>query len=352
MKRRNKKIKHSVFSLKNYLLILFFMCIVIAIGIMGFVYRMDPSPELLRTNAIRTLWNVLFLSLLFFIIDSIRRRITIHRPLNKIIDAIEKISHGDYNIQIKPDRSPMLYNEFDYIAENLDKMAGELSSVETLRLDFISNVSHELKTPISIINNYSTILQSPYTTEDEREECIKVIGETSAKLSQTITNILKLNKLENQQIFPEDKNYNLSGQLCEALLAIDSILDEKQIELEANIEDDIFISADATLLEIVWNNLISNAIKFTAPNGKISVSLKNENDYVVAVVADNGCGMTPETCKHIFEKFYQGDTSHSGEGNGLGLALVKRVIEVVDGDISVESSPGEGSCFTVWIPKK
>ncbi len=351
MKRRNKKIKYSVFSFRNYVGLLVFMCIVITIGIMGFVYRMDPPLELLRRNAIVTLANVLFLSLIFFIIDSVRRRITIHRPLNKIIDAIEKISQGDYDVKIKPDRPPMLYNEFDYIIENIDKMAGELSGVETLRMDFISNVSHELKTPISIINNYSTILQSKQTTEEEREECIKVIGETSAKLSQTITNILKLNKLENQLIFPEDKNYNLSGQLCEALLAVDSIIDEKQIELETDIEDDIFIRSDANLLEIVWSNLISNAIKFTAPNGKISVSMKSESDYVVAVVADNGCGMSPETCKHIFEKFYQGDTSHSGEGNGLGLALVKRVIEVIDGDISVESSPGEGSCFTVRIPK-
>jgi signal transduction histidine kinase len=164
-----------------------------------------------------------------------------------------------------------------------------------------------------------------------------------------VTNILKLNKLENQQIYPEIRQYNLSEQLRESLLNFEDAWEKKSLELEVDIDDDITIQADAELLTLVWNNLYSNAIKFTQDDGRISVSLKNESGYAVVKVSDTGCGMSQEIGQRIFEKFYQGDNSHSMQGNGLGLALVKRVIDIMSGEISVESVIGKGSTFIVKL---
>jgi len=170
-------------------------------------------------------------------------------------------------------------------------------------------------------------------------------------LAQLITNILKLNKLENQQIFPQPLAFDLSEQLCESLLQFEDLWEQKSLHIEADIQDNVHIRSDAELLSLVWNNLISNAVKFTPEGGCIGVCLKTEGDSIIISVSDTGCGMKPETGMHIFEKFYQGDTSHATQGNGLGLALVKRVIDILNGEISVESIYGEGSTFTVKLKR-
>ena len=228
-------------------------------------------------------------------------------------------------------------------------MAEELSGVETLRTDFIANVSHELKTPLAVMQNYGTMLQQPGLSEENRIEYAKAITDSSRRLADLITNILKLNRLENQRIYPDKQTYNLGEQLCECLLNFESTWEKKDIEIETDIEEEVFIKSDAELLTLVWNNLFSNALKFTEPKGTVTLSLKTDGEFAVVKVSDTGCGISPETGRHIFEKFYQGDTSHAAQGNGLGLALVKRVIDIVGGDISVESEIGKGSVFTVRI---
>ncbi len=240
-------------------------------------------------------------------------------------------------------------NEYDAIIKGLNHMVEELSGVETLRTDFISNVSHELKTPLAVIQNYGTILQNPALSEQERQEYAKAITEQTRKLSALITNILKLNRLENQQIFPEKKKYILTEQICECLLGFEQAWEKKNLEIETDIEEDVLICQDAELLSLVWNNLFSNAVKFCKEDGKISVSVKKEENSVWVSVSDEGCGINPEVGAHIFEKFYQGDTSHATQGNGLGLALVKRVIDIVGGEIHVQSVLGEGSTFLVRL---
>jgi len=287
--------------------------------------------------------------MIFTLIDGIRRKYTVERPLKRILKATEKWTHGNFTERIEPFRGLGGANEFDIIIEDLNKMAEELSGVETLRTDFIANVSHELKTPLAIIQNYATMLQNPDLPEEKQMEYAKTITDASRRFSELVTNILKMNKLENQQIYPEKIDFNLSGQLCESLLDFEDAWERKNIELAVDIDDDIMIEADAELLTLVWNNLFSNAIKFTSNGGKISVSLKNENRYAVAKISDTGCGMTQEVGQRIFEKFYQGDNSHSTQGNGLGLALVKRVIDIVGGEISVESVLGQGSTFIVKL---
>lgn len=284
------------------------------------------------------------------LIDGIRRKITIERPMNRIVEAVGNISKGDFDIRLKPFHYKK-FNEFDEIIEGINKMTEELANVEVLRTDFVSNVSHEIKTPLAIIQNYASMLQSSSLTEEQRKEYAHTIAEASKRLSGLVMNMLRLNKLENQDIYPELKEYNLGEQLRCCLLYFEESWSKKNLEIEADIED-VVISCDESLLEIVWSNLISNAIKFTNPGGTISVSLKEEGSFILVKVTDTGCGMDETTGMHIFDKFYQGDTSHAVEGNGLGLSMVKRVVDIVNGDISVVSKLGVGSTFTVKINKR
>ena len=295
-----------------------------------------------------TFWNVLLITFLFGTIDYIRRRITVDRPVKKITDATERIMQGDFSVRVPAMRGPML-EEFDRIGTAINQMAQELSGVETLRTDFIANVSHEMKTPLAVMQNYGTMLQQPNLEDAQRIEYAKAITDGSRRLADMMTNILKLNRLENQQIFPQTTEYDLGEQLCECLLQYENVWEQSGIEIETDIEEDVRVKADAELLSLVWNNLFSNAFKFTQTGGTVSLSLSSTEHHAVVKVSDTGCGMSPEVGAHIFEKFYQGDTSHATQGNGLGLALVKRVVDILQGEISVESAVGVGTTFTVRI---
>jgi signal transduction histidine kinase len=272
----------------------------------------------------------------------------VDRPVRIITEAAGKITRGDFSVRIKPLRG-MGMDGFNRIIGAINKMAEELSGTETLRTDFIANVSHELKTPLAVMGNYATMLQRPGITEEEKNEYARAISEAARRQAQLITNILKLNRLENQRIFPQLDEYDLGEQLCGCLLQFEDAWERKGLNIETQIQDDVRIRSDAELLSLVWNNLISNAIKFTPEGGTVRVSLQTQGDRVVVCISDTGCGMKPETGMHIFEKFYQGDTSHATEGNGLGLALVKRVVDILSGEIGVQSVYGQGSTFTVKI---
>ena len=199
------------------------------------------------------------------------------------------------------------------------------------------------------MQNYGTLLQAPDLSEEKRMEYAKGVTDGARRMADMMTNILKLNRLENQQIYPQITEFDLGEQLCECLLQYESVWEKADIEIETDIAEDVKVRADAELLGHVWNNLFSNAFKFTPSGGTVTVSLSTTDNYAVVKVQDTGCGMTPDVGAHIFEKFYQGDTSHSVQGNGLGLALVKRVIDIMQGEISVESVVGKGSIFTVKI---
>ena len=309
------------------------------------------TEENLSVAAKITFLNVVLLSGLFTIIDFTRRKLTVHRPVKKITVAAEKMMQGDFNIRLNPINEHFGDESFNEIISCINKMALELSSVETLRNDFVSNVSHELKTPLSVISNYATLLKSENITEEERLQYANEIENSCKRLSNLISNILKLNKLENQQIFPKSAEYNLSEQICECLLQFETSWEKKNINIETDIEDEVKINSDAELLSHIWNNLFSNAIKFTENGGTVFVSLKSDGDYITAKVRDTGCGMSPEVGLRIFDKFYQGDTSHSVQGNGLGLSLVRRVVDIMQGEINVESEIGKGSTFTVKFKK-
>ena len=264
-------------------------------------------------------------------------------------EAAEKIIKGDFSVRVKKQNKYGTDETFNSIIDCFNKMAEELGSVETLRTDFIANVSHEMKTPLSVIQNYGTLLQKPSLSDEERIEYAKGVVDGSRRMADMMTNILKLNRLENQQIYPEVSEFDLGEHLCECLLQYENVWEKAAIDIETDIAENIKVKADEQLLEHVWNNLFSNAFKFTSSGGKVKVSLTASNHHAIVKVSDTGCGMTREVGEHIFEKFYQGDTSHSVQGNGLGLALVKRVIDIMQGEISVESAVGKGSTFTVKI---
>lgn len=324
---------------------------VVTCSFLLFFHDMELEEDAVRNIAPVVFGNIFVLSALFVIFDAVRQKLTVERPVKEIQKGLDRLMEGDFQARIDTDYFTGKDNPFKVIAKNLNLLAEELSSVETLRNDFVANVSHELKTPLAVMQNYGTMLQQPGLSEEERLDYAKSITDVSGRLAGLITNILKLNKLENQQIFPATEVYDLSEQLCQCLLNFEDIWEEKEIEIEADIEDGVRICSDQELLSLVWNNLMSNALKFTEPGGKVSVSLKCDANQVNVTIRDTGCGMTPEIGQHIFEKFYQGDTSHATKGNGLGLALVKRVVDIIQGEVHVESILGEGSTFTVTIDK-
>ncbi len=354
MKKQNFVIKILV-SLYHYLCFFLLMAFLITCCTMLFVSTMQSSmgieftEENINTAAKLTFLNVALISLICTIIDAVRRKITVDRPVKKIVAAAEEIAKGNYAVRIEKTHIHSNATGLDRIVDCYNKMAEELSGVETLQTDFIANVSHELKTPLSVMQNYGTLLQQPDLSEEDRIKYAKAVSEASRRLADLVSNILKLNKLENQQIYPASEEYDLTGQLCECLLGFEHIWEEKNIDIETDIVEDVKINADPELLSLVWNNLFSNALKFTESGGKVSLSLKAENGIATVEVSDTGCGITPEIGKHIFDKFYQGDTSHATGGNGLGLALVRRVVDIMGGDITVKSEVGKGSTFTVRL---
>ena len=293
--------------------------------------------------------NVLLFSIVAAIIDRHRRAVGVDKPAKRILDATQRITAGDLGVQIEPIGTKADIYSFDAIIHNLNKMTRELGSIETLRSDFVANVSHELKTPLAVISNYATMLQSPELMEEERLEYARAIHHASRNLADLVSNILKLNKLENQQIFPETEEFDLAAQLCECVLNFEEVWERKNIQLEVDIPEVFPVRSDPELLSLAWNNLLSNAMKFTPEGGTVRVSLTREDALAVVSVSDTGRGMTAEQGKHIFEKFYQTDTSHNMLGNGLGLALVKRVVDITGSSITVQSAPGKGSTFTVRL---
>ncbi len=293
--------------------------------------------------------NILFLAIVFTIADSLYRKQTVIKPINQIQQVLDKVIAGDFSVRIDYIKGPDSGNEFDEVITYLNHMIEELSGVETLRTDFVANVSHELKTPMAVMQNYGMLLQSPELSDEQRMEYGKAITEQTRRLSSLVMNILKLNKLENQQIYSNTEIYDLGEQLCECMLEFESVWEAREIEIETDITDEVYVEADKELLSLVWSNLISNALKFTEAGGRVSLKLYTDDTYAYVQVNDTGCGMTAETGQNIFKKFYQGDTSHSTKGNGLGLALVKRVIDICRGEISVSSRLGEGSTFTVKL---
>ena len=269
-------------------------------------------------------------------------------PIKKLRGAMDKVAEGDFSVRLEEKSSSKEILEI-YTGFNL--MAHELSSTEILQTDFVSNVSHEFKTPINAIEGYSTLLQDGENLSEDQKEYVDKILLNTQRLSSLVGSILLLIKLENQQIPTNQIEYRLDEQIRQSVVALESAWSQKDIELDVDL-DRVSYLGNAQMMRHVWDNLISNAVKFSPQGGKVKLCLSQKARKLTFTVEDQGPGLSEEAQKHIFDKFYQGDSSHKQEGNGLGLALVKRILTIEKGQITAENIPDGGCRFTVTLRAK
>ena len=284
---------------------------------------------------------VLVMSVVFGLALSFAYSAVVIRASRPYLEALQKVAECDFSVRIT---DPSIFANFG-IAQNFNNMAQQLQSVETLREGFINDFSHEFKTPIVSIAGFAKLLKDPKLSAEQRNEFLDVIIAESDRLVGLSESVLMLNRLDSQVVVREQ--YSLDEQLRQCVLMFDRQCQTKNIDLEADIAENVMINSNAKLLNQVWVNLLSNAVKFTPNGGKIVVSCNVTDKAIKVTVTDNGCGMSPEVMQNIFNKFYQGDKSHTTQGNGLGLAIVKKIVEIMNGEISVRSEVGNGSSFTV-----
>ena len=270
------------------------------------------------------------------------------RPVQNISEAFDALSAGNFEVKV-PENERL--REIREMARHFNAMTHDLSHIETLRSDFVANVSHEFKTPIAAIEGYATLLQNHNLAREKHDHYVEKILENARRLTNLSGNVLLLSKLENQEIVPGKAEFRLDEQLRKCILLLENRWAEKKIEWDIDLFRQSWYGSEE-LMEQVWINLLDNAIKHSPSGGTISVGLTDTEAALAVRIADRGDGMREDVQKHIFEKFYQGDASHRAEGNGLGLALVKRIVELCRGEISVKSAPGSGAEFVISLPKE
>ena len=267
------------------------------------------------------------------------------RPIDEIMAVMRVVSKGDFSVRVRERRRSPL----SALVRNFNAMIDDLSRIEMFRQDFINTFSHEFKTPIVSIRGFARQLRDGDPTPEERREYVDIIISESDRLTDMSSNILLLSKFESQKIVTGLSSFSLDEHLRHCILLLEKEWTEKEITLTVEL-DEVSVTSNEEMLSHVWINLISNAIKFTPRGGSVSVCLERAFGVARVEISDTGCGMDDEVRKHIFEKFYQGDRSHSVQGNGLGLSVAHRVVELLGGSISVTSAPNAGSAFTVMLP--
>ena len=301
-------------------------------------FNLEETPPILTFSILLIISSVVGVGISFLLAKILTK------PLQKLQNASEEISKGNFDVAIEPSKNPVLND----LIEDFNKMARELKSIETLKSDFISNVSHEFKTPLAVIQSYSKALRRKDLDDETRKKYEKVLDNNIKKLTNLTSNILNLSKIENQQMVIDKTNFLLDEQIRQSILTLEPEWSAKNIEFDLNLTKTIY-NGSKELMSQVWQNLIGNAIKFSHDSGKISISIKKERGKIVVTITDEGIGMSEETLNHMYEKFFQGDNSRASVGNGLGLSLVSRIIAISEGEISATSKLGEGTTFTIIL---
>lgn len=268
------------------------------------------------------------------------------RPIQNISNAFDELSKGNFSVKIPTDEK---IAEIREMAQHFNAMTHDLSHMETLRSDFVANVSHEFKTPIAAIEGYATLLQNPNLTREKHDHYVEIILDNSRRLSNLSSNILSLSKLENQEMIVDNREFRLDEQIRRAILMLEGKWSAKNIEFDMDLPKQMYYGSESLLAQ-VWSNILDNAIKHSPEGSVIHVNIHVAEKCLTVTVADHGEGMTEEVQKHIFEKFYQGDNSRRAEGSGLGLSLVKRIVDLCGGTVCVRSTPGQGAAFSVTLP--
>lgn len=319
------------------LLVVFIIYIIAYFGI---------ADDIKSPRAVLSLAGVLMISIIIASTVSYSIGKHVFKPINNISRAMTNVAKGDFTVRL--DYNGMV-RELDNISANFNSMVHELGNMESLRNDFVVTVSHEFKTPLAAIEGYATILRNPELTLEEYREFLQKITESIKQLAHLSSSILMISNLENREMMTEKKHFRMDEQIRQAVLLLEPLWSSKNLALNIDLDHVVYFSNEELLMQ-VWINLINNAVKFTPKNGEITVLLKESAQDVKITVSDTGIGMAPEVQKYIFDKFYKEDRSGSVDGNGLGLALVKRIVHLSHGKISVQSEPGLGSSFTVTLP--
>ena len=333
--------------MRTYYILIVAVIVLFSFGaIAGLLYLLE-GLGVIPSLGIYTLISLLLVSGITVALMSyfIGRRVL--TPLVKLSSASKEVARGNFDVTVS-DSSKM--EEVQSTFRNFNAMVRELKSISTLSSDFIANVSHEFKTPLSVIEGYAMLLQDDRLTAQEREDYLNKILVNTRRLNTLVGNILMLSKMETKPLPEQYTRFRLDEQLRQVVAQLEPQWSAKGISFRVRL-DEVELLGWEQVLPYVWSNLISNAIKFSPSGSVIALTLLEKRECAVVTVSDRGCGMEPDVQERIFEKFYQGDTSHKAEGNGLGLALVRQIVELSQGVVEVESQPGKGSTFRVILPK-
>jgi signal transduction histidine kinase len=336
----------TLLAFNNIIVLLFSMALAAGSSIALLRLKLIPPDFYIRPYA--PFIFALLVGITLAVITAFINQRLIRRYLSVPVKALRQLASGNFKAEIDFGNLPQL-KEYTELADVFNETARELNSIEMMRSDFINNFSHEFKTPVVSIQGFARQLQRKNLPEEQRREYTQIIISETGRLARLSSNILNLSRLEAQTILTGATVYNLAEQLRSTILLLQNKWEEKNIGPELNL-DELRIKGNRELLAEVWMNITDNAVKFSPAGGKIRVFLYAERGNAVVKIQDFGCGMSEETAEHVFEKFYQADTSHTVEGNGLGLAVAARIVELHKGRITVESTAGKGSVFTVMLP--
>lgn len=356
---KNKKEKKRI-SLYVYLT-LSFLAILIAVLLINFIYfgfinhaflaEKGISKEAINREKVKNIISSFKIATIYSLGIGVSLILVmashIINPLRKITEATKKVATGNLKVKVDVDRK----DEIGELAQNFNIMVDELNSIEYLRKDFISNISHELKTPIASIQGFAKLLSDDNLSKEEKEEYINIILEETQRLSNLSSNMLKLSKLEKQEIVTNKTEYRLDNQIRKDIIMLDEKINSKKIKISLD-SSEVSIYEDEDLIMEIWINLINNAIKYSNENGEIKIKVIEEENDVKVSIKDEGIGIPKDKQERIFEKFYQVENSRAGEGSGLGLAIVKRIVDLIKGKIEVESKEKQGTKIIVSIPKE
>lgn len=350
MKKKKQKTKEQLSPMRKKIsamltLQTFFVVLIVVVvaGAIALMYRVAIT-DMLTIGVLSVLVPVV---LLVTLVNFLFTRY-IYRYLDKISDAMQKVADGDYTVRLDAEKD----QPFRELYRNFNTMAEELGGVEMLKNDFINGYAHELRTPITSINGFAEMLLNDDGTlsREEKRSYLEIIASESRRLADLAGNSLLMSRLDSQKIIPDKKPFSLDEQLRRCSILLSGQWTEKELDMTMDLDEAVYVG-DYDLMQHLWINLLTNAVKYTPKGGSITVTLKNEEKFIAVSVADTGKGIPPEDRERIFDKYYQTDKSHSKRGLGLGLAICKRIVQLCNGSLTVESEVGVGSTFTVKLPK-
>lgn len=354
------KIRKKGVSLYVYLTISFF-AILLAVLLINFIYfgfinrvvlgEKGISQELINRERTREVISSFKTTIIYSLSIGVTLILVmashIIRPLRRITEATKKVAKGNLKVRVDVDRN----DEIGELASNFNIMVDELNSIEYLRKDFISNISHELKTPIASIQGFTKLLADDNLSKEEKDEYVNIILEETERLSNLSSNMLKLSTLEKQEIVTNKTEFRLDNQIRKAIIMLEEEINKKKIKISLESKE-VQIYEDEDLIMEIWINLINNAVRYSNENGEIRIRVNEDDEKVKVSIEDNGIGIPKEKQERIFEKFYQVENSRTSEGSGLGLAIVKRIVDLIRGEIELESKEKKGTKITISIPKE